>query len=754
MVPLSREERRAEPPLSFAQERLWLFERMDPESTVFNMPLAARFRGALDVPALERTLEEVVRRHEVLRTTFPELAGRPVQRIAPPGAIPLPLVDLGGLGEGMGIEARRLAQEHGLRPFDLQRQPPLRTLLLCTGHEQHELLATLHHIAADGWSLEVLVRELGVLYRAFARGEPSPLPDLPLQYADWAVWQRRWLEGEGLESLRSAWRRLLEGVPTVLELPTDRPRSAVQGHRGTVRSVSLDGDLAQALEALGRQEGCTVYMTLLAAFQVLIGSLSRQDDFLIGTPVAGRSRGETEGMIGFFVNMLALRARLGDRPTFRQLLARVRETTLAAWAHQEMPFDELVRDLRPERDPSRAPLLQVVLAEQESPAWDLDLPQVAAELLPPAEAVARYDLSLTAVHRPGGLELHLTCDADLFDESTAERLLDRWVNLLRAACERPDARIDELIEADQEPDLCVHELIEAQARRTPDAEAVRFGGRSLSYADLSLRARSLAHRLRNLGVGPDVRVGLSSEPGLSALVGILGIWMAGGAYVPVDPSVPAARRGFFLADSGALLLVADSFLLEPGPDPIPELDAIESGARPENLAYVLYTSGSTGMPKGVAVEHRQLARYLSFVNRVLFGDRVRSCPWITPLTFDACLKQALAPLLRGETVWGAEPSGLPAELAGRDRVGVNATPSLWKALLEGVDSLPGVARVFLGGERLPPELFARTAEALPGAEIWNLYGPTEATANAAVARLTPGGPVVLGFPIEGARIHL
>jgi len=754
VVPLSRAERRGDLPLSFAQERLWLFERMSPGTTVFNMPLAVRFRGALDVPALARSLEEVVRRHEVLRTTYPAVAGRPVQRIASPGEAParLPLVDLAGLGGAARDEARRLEREAGLRPFDLERETPLRLLLLRIETEEHELLGTLHHIAADGWSLEVLVRELRVLYRAFAHREPSPLADLPLQYGDWAVWQRRWLQGEALESLRSAWRRRLEGVPTVLELPTDRPRPPVPGYRGVARTLVLDGDLTRALEALGKLEGCTVYMTLLAAFQVLIRSLSRQEDFLIGTPVAGRSRGETEGMIGFFVNMLVLRARLGDLPTFRQLLARVRETTLAAWAHQEMPFDELVRDLRPERSPGRAPLIQVVFAEQESPAWDLDLPRVSADLLPPAEVAARYDLSLTAVHRPGGLELHLTCDAGLFDGATAERLLRRWVDLLRAACERPDARIDELVEEEWHPELCIHELIEAQARRAPDAEAVRFGELSLSYADLCLRARSLAHRLRKLGVGPEARVGLSAEPGPAALVGILGIWMAGGAWVPVDPEGPAARRDFFLADSGALLLlVADSSLLEPGPDPGP----IESGARPESLAYVLYTSGSTGVPKGVAVEHRQLARYLSWVDGVLFGERVRSCPWITPLTFDACLKQALAPLLRGGTVWGAEPSVLVAELARRDRVGINATPTLWRALLDGIDSsLPGVARVFLGGERLPPDLVERTAAALPGAEVWNLYGPTEATANATAARLAPGGPVVIGFPIEGARLHL
>ncbi|HWM94025.1 MAG TPA: amino acid adenylation domain-containing protein [Thermoanaerobaculia bacterium] len=449
VVPLSPEERQEALPLSFAQERLWLFERMSPGSTVFNMPLGVRFRGALDVPALASSLEEAVRRHEVLRTTYPAMDGHPEQRIAPGLWADLPVVDLAGLGHGARAEACRLASAEARRPFDLEAEPPLRLLLIRTGADEHELRVTLHHITADGWSLEVLVRELGVLYRAFTQGEASPLTDLPLQYADWAVWQRRWLRGEALEGLRSAWRRLLLGAPTVLELPTDRPRPPVQGYRGAVRTVSADGELTRGLEELGRAEGCTLYMTLLAAFEVLIRSLSRQDDFLVGTPVAGRSRGETEGMIGFFVNMLALRASLGDLPTFRRLLARVRETTLVAWAHQEMPFDELVRDLRPERDPGRSPLFQVVLAEQESPAWDLDLPRVSAELLPPAKVVARYDLHLTAVHHDGGVDFHLTYDAGLFDEATADGLLRRWVALLGAVCARPDDRIDRLETGDR-----------------------------------------------------------------------------------------------------------------------------------------------------------------------------------------------------------------------------------------------------------------------------------------------------------------
>ena len=431
VLPLSPAERQGPIPLSFAQERVWLLERMQPGTPVFNMPLGVRLRGPLDVPALAAALSEIVRRHEALRTVFPEVDGRPVQTILPPAPVPLPLV------------AEDVARELAGRPFDLSRDLPLRALLVRRGPDEHELFLTLHHIAADGWSLEILARELETFYRG------DRLPELTLQYADWAVWQRRRLECGQLDGLRSAWRRLLRGAPTVLELPTDRPRPAVRSFRGAVRSASVDAELAGALEALGRSEGCTLYMTLLAAFQVLIRSVARRDDFLVGSPVSGRSRGETDGLIGFFVNMLALRAYVsGDFP-FRRLLGRVRESTLAAWAHQEMPFDELVRDLRPERDPGRAAIFQVVFAFQErawqeSPSWELDLPGISAEVLPPPSASARYDLHLTAARTGRGLDFHLTYDAGLFEESTADGLLRRWVALLHAACERPDDRISRL----------------------------------------------------------------------------------------------------------------------------------------------------------------------------------------------------------------------------------------------------------------------------------------------------------------------
>ncbi|HEX3130822.1 MAG TPA: amino acid adenylation domain-containing protein [Thermoanaerobaculia bacterium] len=431
ILPLSPEEREGPIPLSFAQERVWLLERMQPGTPVFNMPLGVRLRGPLDVQALAAALSEIVRRHEALRTVFPEVDGRPVQTILPPSPIPLPVV------------AEDAARELAGRPFDLARDLPLRAVLVRRGPEDHELLLTLHHIAADGWSLEILARELETFYRG------NRLPELTLQYADWAVWQRRRLEGGQLDGLRSAWRRLLRGAPTVLELPTDRPRPAVRSFRGAVRSASVDAALAGALEALGRSEGCTLYMTLLAAFQVLIRALARRDDFLVGSPVSGRSRGETAALIGFFVNMLALRAYVsGDLP-FRRLLGRVRESVLAAWAHQEMPFDELVRDLRPERDPGRAAIFQVVFAFQErawqeSPTWGLDLPGISTEILPPSSAAARYDLHLTAARSGQGLDFHLTYDAGLFEESTADGLLRRWVALLRAACARPDDRIARL----------------------------------------------------------------------------------------------------------------------------------------------------------------------------------------------------------------------------------------------------------------------------------------------------------------------
>ncbi len=441
-------------PLSFGQERLWLFDQVHPASPVFNMPLGVRFRGSLHAGALERAFTEVLRRHEALRTTYPALTGRPVQRIEPPRPASLPVIDLSGLGAELGgaaaAEARRLGADEARRPFDLDTGPVVRALLLRTAPHEHELLVTLHHISADGRSLEVLVHEIQALYGALCRGETAALPALALQYADYAVWQRGYLQEETLGPQLAWWRKRLQGAPTILDLPTDRPRSRFQSFRGAVRSLTLDPALVRGLEELSRVTECTLYMTLLAAFQLLIRGLAGKDDLLVGTPISGRGRGETEGLIGFFVNMLVLRAGFADDPSFRRLLARVREMSLGAWAHQDVPIEKLVQALAPERTLGRAPLFQVVFAYQENPAWDLALPGLTAEVLLPTEAAARYDLHLSAVRRGDRLDCHLTYDASLYNESTADAWLRRWEALLRAIRAAPDERVSRL-EAESEP---------------------------------------------------------------------------------------------------------------------------------------------------------------------------------------------------------------------------------------------------------------------------------------------------------------
>ncbi len=561
---LTPEERRGPLALSPAQERIWLFERVQPGTAVFNMPLGVRLRGALDIPALSAALREIVRRHESLRTTFPTFPtfpdeeGRPVQRIEPRAQVPMPLIDLAGLAQAGAVESLRLAREEAARPFDLACDLPIRAFLLRTGADEHEMLLTLHHVAADGWSLEILVREIEILYRG-----SGALAELLLQVADWAVGQRRTLEAH-LGGLRETWRRLLLGVPTVLEVPADRPRPAVRSFRGAVRSSAVDRELTGRLEALGRTAGCTLYMTLLAAFQVLIRGLARRDDFLIGSPVSGRSRGETDGLIGFFVNMLALRSSVSGDLSFRQLLGRVRKATLEAWAHQEMPFDELVRDLRPERDPGRSALLQVVLAWQEEPDWNLDLPGLTAEILPPAAVAARYDLHLTAARRDGALEFHLTYDAGLFEPATIEGQLRRFTALLRTVSARPDDRIDRL-EARHEGDRDMQNKTgdARESSRDSAREKLLRVQRPKSVADRPLVRTSLPVSGRNLPllVEPEVR-----DVDLAA-------WAA-------------AHRGQieeWLATHGAVLF--RGFGLDEDADPMARFRGVAAAVSPSLLSY-------------------------------------------------------------------------------------------------------------------------------------------------------------------------
>ncbi|HVR99575.1 MAG TPA: amino acid adenylation domain-containing protein, partial [Thermoanaerobaculia bacterium] len=745
-------------PLSFAQQRLWFLDRLEPGSPAYNMPLAVRLAGEVDPAQLEDIFFEVVRRHEALRTTFASRDGMPIQVIAAP-RVELPVLDLSLVPES---EALRLAREEAGRPFDLERGPLLRLALIRLGERDHVLLMTLHHIISDGWSMGVLLREVAALC------EDSPLPELPVQYADFAVWQRSWLRGEVLEAQLAYWRRQLgnlNGAPRVLELPLDRPRPAVQTFRGASLRVALT---AEAIHAICRREGATPFMVLLAAWAAVLGRHAGQEDVLVGTPIAGRNRREVEGLIGFFVNTLALRADLSGDPGFTGLLGRMRRTALDGYAHQDVPFERLVEELVPERDMAHSPLFQVLLALQNAPGETLSLEGLDLTPLDVADTVAKFDLTLSFAERQG-FEGALEYNTDLFDGSTVMRLWARFTVLLEAALAAPDRPLSELPLLRPEerhqaflewndtarsfPGGCLHELVTRQAERTPDAVAASFEGQQLSYGELERRANRLAHRLTGK---PDVRIGVMLERSLEMIVALLGVLKAGAAYIPLDPSHPAERLALLLESSGARVVLSQEHLLVlDGPDTPPAVPLGE-----DNLAYVIYTSGSTGTPKGVMVPHRGI------VNRLLWmqeaypltpGDRVLQK---TPFTFDVSLGELFGPLLCGARLVFARPEGHrdPAYLA--DLIaheGITAlhfVPSMLGAFLEVEADLASVRRVLASGEALPPELVRRFSRATD-AELLNLYGPTEASVEVSVWPCDPERPTVaIGRPISNLRLYV
>ncbi|HEV7784774.1 MAG TPA: condensation domain-containing protein, partial [Thermoanaerobaculia bacterium] len=623
-------------PLSFAQERLWFLDRLEPGTSTYNLVNALRLAGRLEAAALQSALAEVVRRHAALRTTFAEAAGTAVQIVGPAFVPPLPQVDLSALPAAhREAEALWRIEAEVDRPFDLERGPLVRALLLRLAPEDHAVSLSLHHIVSDGWSMGVLVAEVAALYAAFAQGQPSPLPELPIRYGDFAVWQRRRLDGAALAGQLAWWRESLRGVAP-LDLPADRLRPPVQTFRGAHVPVALPADLSPALASLGTRERATVFMTLLAGFAVVLHRYSGQSGFAVGTPHANRDRSEVEGLIGFFVNTLALRVDAGGDPGFRALLGRLRETSLGAFAHREVPFERVVEELRPERDLARSPLFQAMLILQNNVSGPLALPGLTLSPYAFETTSAKFELTLSLFEGPEGLVGSFEYNTDLYDGATIARMAGHFGRLLVSAAAAPDLPVGELpmlAEAERrelltawndtarprEADLLVHELFVRQARRTPDAVAVAQGdAASLTYGALDERSNRLARRLRRLGVGPEVRVGLCVERTPEMVVALLGILKAGGAYVPLDPSHPAERLGMVIEDSALSVLVTQEGLLGALPahsDTVLCLDrdggriAAQSAAPlervgdEESLAYVIFTSGSTGRPKGVQLPH-------------------------------------------------------------------------------------------------------------------------------------------------------
>ncbi|RKG96683.1 non-ribosomal peptide synthetase, partial [Corallococcus sp. CA047B] len=713
--PLTPMVRTGELPLSFAQQRLWFLDQLQPGNASYNVATTVRLEGALDVAALEHAVTELVRRHEALRTTIQSSDGLPFQRISPPGALAWDVIDVSGHPD-REAEAQRLVDAWTRAPFDLARGPLLRTRVVRTGEHEHLLAMVMHHIVSDGWSMGVLVREVVALYAAHLAGRPSPLRELAVQYVDFAAWQRGWLKDEVLDAQVAWWREQLDGAPRVIELPTDRPRTAAPLLRGARRSMTIAPALRDALWSLGRKEGATPFMLLLAAWQVMLSRYSGQDDVSVGTPIAGRNRTELEGLIGFFVNTLVLRARLGGALTFRDLLKQVRETTLGAQSNQEVPFEKLVEALRPERDLSRPPLFQVMFTFENPPPPEATLP--GGLRLSPVETgahTAKFELSLSLADTAGGLLTAIEYSPDLYDDATATRMLAHLQVLLEAIVEEPGQRVSDLpllpeaerqrvlvewnhTARDYARDACVHHLFEAQAARTPDAEAVRFEGEVLTYAQLDRQANQLAWYLRELGVGPEVRVGLCVDRSPRMVVGLLGILKAGGAYVPLDATYPTPRLRFMLSDAGVAVVVtlqrfADTLPLADERVVLLDSHAVGVRSRPEtrcdagvdagHLAYVLYTSGSTGQPKGVMVPHGGLNNYVSWALEAYGLERGIGAPVHSPVVFDLTVTSLLVPLVAGRGVWLLPESdgveGLARALRARaDYSLVKLTPAHWE----------------------------------------------------------------------------
>src|SRR5829696_8711773 len=761
----------AELPLSFAQQRLWFLDQLAPGSAAYNLSGRLRLEGPLDAASLEASLNEIVRRHEALRTIFSTHDGEPVQIILSELRLALPLIDLSHLPAAERETAiRQLCEEEASQPFDLSTGPLVRVRLLRLAklpEEEHVLLLSMHHIISDGWSIGLLIRELATLYEAYAAGTESALKELSLQYGDYARWQRESLQGEVLDRQLAYWREHLGGELPVLQLPLDKPRSATSSFHGATFSYNLSKNISEELEALSRKEGVTLFMSLLAAFQLLLWRYSGQEDIVVGTPVANRTRAETEELIGFFVNALVLRADMSGNPTFRELLQRVRETALGAYAHQDIPFEKLVEELAPERNLNVTPLFQVMFALENAP-----LPEVEAhglKMRPEALTgdTAKFDLALGIVETPLGLVADWQYRSELFEAATIERMASHFQMLLEGIIADPDARIADLplltsserrqllVEWNETPRLLpptplVHELFAEHAIHRANAPALLFEDQTMTFDQINSRANQLAHHLLDCGMGAEATIGVMLERGPESLVALLAVFKAGGCYLPLDPVYPPERLAFMLAHAQASLLITKTSLQARLPESAARIICIDAGAGqiaqqrtgnptvavlPQQLAYIIYTSGSTGKPKGVAIEHRQLSHTLHAAQEMVQLTPMDCLPCIASFSFDISLLELLAaPLAGGRCLLVPTEKALDAAIMKRvlaEATVLHAVPGVMRRYISFARELKGSApqlrQLLVGGEAVAPELIAEMEEVFASAAVRVLYGPTEAT---------------------------
>ncbi|OKH53429.1 non-ribosomal peptide synthetase [Calothrix sp. HK-06] len=791
---------------SFAQLRLWFFDQLVPGNAIYNVPTVIRLHGSLNQSALEFALNEIVRRHETLRTTFTILEEQLVQVIAPSLLISINTLEL--VTQESEAQAKYIITQEIERPFDLSLGPLLRVILLKLSENEHILLLNMHHIVCDDWSIGVLISELGALYTASFKNQPSPLSELPLQYADFAEWQREWLTGEVLENQLTYWRHQLNGI-TMLPLPTDKRRPNIQAYRGATQFLELPLSLVNALEKISQLEGATLYMILLAAFQTLLYRYTYSDDITVGSPIANRNRSEIEGLIGFFVNTLVLRTDFSGNPTFRELLARVREVTLGAYSHQDLPFEKLVEHLQPERNLSANPFFQVVFGFENAPMQELELPDLAPSFMNIDLKTTRFDLELhlwkcssdfRSLWGGGwkyseGIRGIVVYNSDLFEDATISRMLKHFTTLLESIVAEPEERIANLpilteaelnqilfewndTRSDYPSNHCIHELFEQQVTQNSNNIALNYENIETQYNELNNRSNQLAHHLQKLGVNTETVVGICAEPSIDMIVGILGILKAGGAYLPLDPTYPLARLNFMLKDSSAqVLLTQEKFAqyFENFSNPIVNLDKdweiiaheskqnLSSETTSDNLAYVIYTSGSTGTPKGVAVTHKsvnRLVRNTNYIN-ITPNDKIAQ---VSNTSFDAATFEIWGALLNGAQLIGISkhiilsPTEFASQLKQKDISILFLTTALFQKIARDVPQAFSTLKYLLfGGETIDTRWVKKVIQNGAPQQLIHVYGPTENTTFSSyypIRELPSATSIPIGRPISNTQIYI
>nr|NCR85419.1 amino acid adenylation domain-containing protein [Microcystis aeruginosa K13-05] len=781
-------------PLSYAQQRLWFLDQLEPNSPFYNISLALHLAGNLQVDVLEKSLQEIIQRHESLRTNFATVEGNPVQVIKPESNWQLTLVN------GKDSPKYREEQEikkwleiHSHQPFDLANDSLIRATLLKLSDTEHFLLICLHHIVSDGWSMGVFIEELTTLYNAYTKGLEPLLQELPIQYADFAIWQREYLRGEIRENQLNYWQKQLAAAPALLHLPTDYPRPLQQSFQGDRIKCNLSPELSQGLNKLSREKGVTLFMTLLTAFQTLLYRYTGQTDILVGTPIANRTRSELAGLIGFFVNTLVLRTDLAGNPSFSELLKQVRETATDAYDHQDLPFEMLVEALQPERNMSYTPLFQVMFGLDNEPINEIALEGIKATHQPLEFKTAKFDLSLSIQVKEAGLTAIWEYNTDLFDKSTIERLSGHFVNLLTGIIANPEQAISQLplltesetnqlliewnnTQVDYPEYKCIHQLFEEQVKRTPEAVAVVYSEQQLTYNELNCRANQLAHYLQSLGVKPEQLVGICLERSLDMIVGLLAILKAGGAYVPLDPEYPTERLLYILQDAQIRVLLTQKHLIAGLPKHQSEIVCLDTDwsfitqaqesnpcceVQPENLAYAIYTSGSTGKPKGVMIQHSSVVNLAHGLHEAIYAHHQISPLRVSinaSLAFDASVQQII------QLIYGHSLNIVPEKVRfdshamlshlRQQKIDVlDCTPSQLRLLISVglLESDNHPQSVLVGGEAIDESMWATLAKA-ENINFYNVYGPTECTVDSTICLITANLKPVIGRPI--AELHI